>query len=134
MTNPSSMRQGVVYLPEEKADVGFVTLRKTAQHYSPTTRYNDYAISPTLFHWESQSTTTAASPTGQRYQHHQEQGTTMNLFIGESKEGLLGAPPYTYAGPVTYVSHEGDRPMRITWRLTHALPPDILHAARIVAG
>lgn len=134
MPNPSSMRQGVVYLPDEKADLAFITLRKTEQHYSPTTRYNDYALSPTLFHWESQSTTSADSPTGQRYQHQQEQDSTFHLFIRESKQGLLGAPPYTYAGPATYVSHEGSRPMRVTWRLTHPLPPALLHAARIVAG
>lgn len=134
MPNPSSMRQGVVYLPEADADLFFVTLRKTEQHYSPTTRYNDYALSPTLFHWESQSTTTSASPTGQRYQHHRDRGTTVHLFLRESKDGLLGAPPYTYAGPANYVSHQGDRPMRITWHLDHPLPPDLLHTARIVTG
>lgn len=29
--------------------------------------YRVYAISPDLFHWESQSTTSVQSPTGQRY-------------------------------------------------------------------
>jgi hypothetical protein len=31
--------------------------------FSPTTRYRDLALGPSLFHWLSQSTTTAASPT-----------------------------------------------------------------------
>jgi hypothetical protein len=32
--------------------------------------YDDYAINSTLFHWQSQSTTSVDSPTGQRYIHH----------------------------------------------------------------
>jgi len=40
----------------------FVTLDKSEREYSPTTLYKDYAISPTQFHWESQSTTTQLSP------------------------------------------------------------------------
>ncbi len=30
------------------------TLDKSDGDFSPTTRYRDYAISPTLIHWESQ--------------------------------------------------------------------------------
>ena len=60
----------------------------------------------------------------------------MQLFVRESKEadGDLGAPPYLYAGPITYQHHNGDRPMRILWRLQHPLPADIFHAARVVAA
>ena len=29
--------------------------------------YKDYAISPELFHWESQNATSPTSPTGKRY-------------------------------------------------------------------
>jgi hypothetical protein len=110
-----------------------VTLRKTERHYSPTTMYQDRAISPSLFQWESQSTTSTASPTGQRYLHHRALGTTVHLFIRESKEadGDLGAPPYLYAGPATYVRHSNDRPIQILWSLDTDLPADIFHAARI---
>ena len=31
----------------------------------------------------------------------------------------------------TYVSHTGDRPMRIIWKLDHELPADVFHAARV---
>ena len=30
-----------------------------------------------------------------------------------------------------YVSHAGDRPMRILWHLKHSLPADDFHAARV---
>ena len=136
MANPSSMRQGVFHFDSERADAFFVTLRKTERHYSPTTLYQDYAISPRLFHWESQSTTTERSPTGQRYVHHERLGSSVHLFLRETKEadGLLGPPAYLYAGTIRYVSHESERPLRIIWRLDHDLPADLFHAARVAAG
>ena len=56
--------------------------------------------------------------------------------VRETKEpdGDLGAPPYLYAGPMTYQRHSGDRPMRILWHLDHPLPADIFHAARVAAA
>lgn len=135
-TNPNSMRQGVWHFPDHDADVFFPTLRKSEKHFSPTTMYNDYAISPTLFHWESQSTTAADSPTGRRYRSLRNGDGRAYLFIRESKLeiGQLGAPPYLCAGPVEYVSHEGSRPMRILWKLDNALPADLFQAAKVVAG
>ena len=49
-----AMREGVLYLPTLHADLFMVTLQKTETDYSPTTMYEDYAISDTLFHWQSQ--------------------------------------------------------------------------------
>ncbi|BCJ53496.1 helicase [Actinoplanes sp. NBRC 14428] len=136
LEDPSNIREGVKWVPAEKADVFFVTLTKTEQHYSPTTMYQDMAITETLFQWESQSTTSSASATGQRYIHHRRLGSSVHLFIREVKnaDGDLGAPPYLYAGPMTYVRHTGDRPMRIEWQLTHPLPADVYHAARLMAA
>lgn len=134
--NPNSVRQGVKFVEDERADLFFVTLRKTERHYSPTTMYQDRAITSALFQWESQSTTSQASPTGRRYINHRQLGTSVHLFVRESKEpdGDLGAPPYLYAGPASYVSHTGDRPMRIIWRLDHELPAELFLAARVAAG
>ncbi|MFC0007349.1 DUF3427 domain-containing protein [Micromonospora siamensis] len=136
MSNPGSLREGVKWLPDEQADLFFVTLVKSQQHYSPTTMYADRAITDRLFQWESQSTTSAASATGQRYIHHAERGSTVHLFVRETKvaDRDLGAPPYLYAGPMTYQEHSGERPMRIIWRLTHPLPADMYAAARTIAA
>ena len=136
IANPSNVREGVKWVPDEQSDLFFVTLTKTERHYSPTTMYQDRAITSELFQWESQSTTSTASSTGQRYVHQAQRGSTVHLFVRESKEtdGDLGAPPYLYAGPMTYTQHSGDRPMRILWHLTHALPADIFRAARVAAG
>jgi superfamily II DNA or RNA helicase/HKD family nuclease len=133
---PAAIRQGVHYFADERADVFFVTLRKSEEHYSPTTRYNDYAQSPLLFHWESQSTTPERSVTGKRYVSHDTEGSTVHLFIRENKveDGGLGAPPYLYAGPAHYVSHKWERPMKILWRLEHDLPGELFHVAKVAAG
>ena len=124
---------GVRWVPGDRADVFFVTLLKTEAHFSPTTMYADHAISPSLFQWESQSTTAEKSPTGQRYINHSDLGSSVHLFVRETKtaDGTLGTPPYLYAGPMTYVSHTGERPMRILWQLQHALPADVFHAAKV---
>ncbi|MBM7808306.1 superfamily II DNA or RNA helicase [Geodermatophilus bullaregiensis] len=124
---------GVRWVPGDRADVFFVTLQKTEAHFSPTTMYADHAITPTLFQWESQNATAERSATGQRYVNHREMGTSVHLFVRESKtaDGTLGTPPYLYAGPMSYVSHTGERPMRILWQLDHALPADVFHAAKV---
>ncbi|MER5703841.1 DUF3427 domain-containing protein [Micromonospora sp. NPDC002296] len=136
MSNPGSLREGVKWLPAERADLFFVTLVKSERHYSPTTMYADRAITDRLFQWESQSTTSSASTTGQRYVNHEKQGSTVHLFVRETRvpDRDLGAPAYLYAGPMAYREHTGDRPMRIVWELTHPLPADMYSAARTIAA
>ncbi|MFI6758978.1 DUF3427 domain-containing protein [Micromonospora sp. NPDC050417] len=134
--DPELVREGVKWVEAERADIFLVTLRKSEKHYSPTTMYADRAITPELFQWESQSTTSSASPTGQRYVNHAKRGSSVHLFVRETKDrdGDLGVPPYLYAGPMTYEHHTGDRPMRIVWRLDQPLPAGIFHAARVAAA
>lgn len=136
MPNPGSVREGVKWLESEAADVLFITLQKTEAHYSATTMYEDRAITPDLFQWESQNATSPESPTGRRYIEHRERGSRVHLLIRETKaqDGKLGAPPYLYAGTARYVSHAGSRPMKITWKLDHPLPADIFRAARVATG
>ncbi|WP_435872440.1 DUF3427 domain-containing protein [Micromonospora humida] len=136
MTNPGSLREGVKWLEAEQADLFFVTLVKSEQHYSPTTMYADRAITDRLFQWESQSTTSESSPTGQRYVHHAARGSTVHLFVRETRvpDRDLGAPAYLYAGPMTYRQHSGERPMRIVWELATPLPADLYAAARTIAA
>ncbi|WP_458317233.1 DUF3427 domain-containing protein [Mycolicibacterium brisbanense] len=128
---PATMREGVAWCPTVNADAFLITLKKSDTDYSPTTMYRDFALSPELFHWESQSTTSAASPTGQRYIHHRERGSHILLFVRETKKSALGdGAPYIFLGPADYVSHEGDRPIAITWRLRQAMPTEVYLGAR----
>jgi hypothetical protein len=119
-------REGVLWHEPSQTDLLFVTLRKSEALFSPSTRYRDLALGPALFHWESQSTTTAASPTGQRYIHHASRGSRVLLFVREHRkqDGRPGAPtePFVCLGFATYESHEGERPMAIRWRLEREIP------------
>lgn len=123
---PSTVREGVKYLPDKRMDVFFVTLNKSDKEYSPTTMYNDYSVSDTLFHWQSQSTTSADSPTGQRYIHHVEMGSHILLFVREYKNCGFGVASYTFLGEAEYVSHEGSCPMNVLLRLKKAIPAKYL--------
>lgn len=127
---PSTMREGVVYIEAHNVDAFFITLKKTESQYSPTTMYRDYPISRTLFHWESQSRTTVASPTGQRYLNG---SSTVLLFARLEQQGAFGTAPYLCLGPATYVRHEGERPIAIVWRLQHPIPTQFMAAASAVA-
>lgn len=124
---PSSVREGVKYLPDKKMDLFFITLNKSNKDYSPTTMYKDYSINQWLFHWQSQSTTSEDSPTGQRYIRHKEKDNRILLFVRESKKDSFGrTAPYTYLGAAEYVQHEGSRPMSITWKLHSPIPAKYL--------
>jgi superfamily II DNA or RNA helicase/HKD family nuclease len=127
---PATMREGVARCEAVNTDAFLITLKKSDTDYSPTTMYRDFALSPDLFHWESQSTTSSASPTGQRYIHHRERGSQILLFVRETKTNALGSAPYIFLGPADYVSHEGERPMAITWRLRQAMPMEVYLGAR----
>ncbi|CAK6694951.1 DUF3427 domain-containing protein [Synechococcus sp. CBW1107] len=90
--------------------------------FDETTRCDDYAISPQEFHWESQSLTREASATGQRYIHHRERGSRVLLFVREENKRGGVTLPFLCLGFADYVSHEGERPMAIRWRLQRAIP------------
>ncbi|MGM9959788.1 MAG: DUF3427 domain-containing protein [Allobaculum sp.] len=128
---PSNMREGVTWLKDKKIDVFFVTLNKSDKDYSPTTLYEDYSINDRYFHWQSQSTVSPESKTGQRYIHHKKLGSKIMLFVRDyKKDRFYGsdapASPYTYLGTANYVRHEGSRPMSITLKLDEPIPAKYL--------
>ena len=120
--NPRTSREGVLHVPDRKLDVFFADINKSERDFSPSTMYEDYAITDKLFHWQSQSNTGDTSPVGQRYINHTEQGYTPLLFIRDRKKLTNGlTSPYYYAGPLKYVRHEGSKPISFVWELEHAL-------------
>jgi hypothetical protein len=128
------LREGVKYDSTTRSDLFFVTLEKSEKHYSPTTRYRDYALSPTLFHWESQSTTSVTSPTGRRYLQQREHGGRAFLFVRERKKDGSLTQAYTFLGPADYESHSGDRPIAIVWRLRTPMPADLFQQAKVAVA
>jgi hypothetical protein len=132
---PPQVREGVKYVPDAATDLFFVTLKKSDRDYSPTTMYRDYAMSRELFHWESQATQGAGTPSIRRYVEHAERGHTIMLFVRARKRGPDGgAPPYYCLGPARYVESTGDRPVAFTWRLETPMPEELFEVARSVAA
>jgi superfamily II DNA or RNA helicase/HKD family nuclease len=111
---------GVYWAKEANADLLAFTLDKTSGHFSPTTRYRDYAISRDLVHWESQSVTRADGETGQRYRAATG-GASIMLFARLRSDERA----FHFLGPARYESHEGELPMAVTWRLGRSLPGDL---------
>jgi superfamily II DNA or RNA helicase len=122
-------RSGVYPAKEAAADLLAFTLDKTSGKFSPTTRYRDYAINPELIHWQSQSTTRADSETGLRYQRHAELGTSVMLFARLRTDDRA----FWFLGPATYVRHESELPMSVTWKLEYRLPGDLFASFRAAA-
>lgn len=108
---------GILKLDQQQRELLLVTLDKSGAGFSPTTRYRDYAMSRSLFHWETQSTASVSRPSGQRYLGSPANGWTFHLFVRPQPDTA-----YAYLGPVRYLRHEGDRPIAITWELEHEMP------------
>ena len=127
---PASIREGVKYLDSANSDtvtkptdIFLVTLNKSQKEYSDTTLYEDYSIDRHLFHWQSQSTTTPESKTGQRYLSQRETGGIVLLFVRSAKQDAYrNAMAYTFLGTAKIGSHEGSQPISIIYRLDHPIP------------
>jgi superfamily II DNA or RNA helicase/HKD family nuclease len=131
---PKVTQGGILWVPQARSDVFFIDLHKAERDYSPTTMYRDYAINRELFHWESQSRQTPGQPSVQRYINHQAQGTGVLLFVRERRTFELGTQSFAFLGSVTYVQHQGERPVAFTWRLSHPMPEALFESARSVAA
>lgn len=132
---PGHFREGVKWCDGIRTDALFVTLEKDEKDFSPETRYKDYALNDSLFHWESQNQTSEISPTGVRYQTHREKDTHVLLFVRRYKKTDIGGPqPWMLLGPAEYVKHTGSNPMAIVWKVLHQIPADVLTYSSIAAG
>ncbi|MBS1613467.1 MAG: DUF3427 domain-containing protein, partial [Bacteroidetes bacterium] len=122
----SPIREGVGVNKEHNIETLFVTLEKAEKDFSPTTRYEDYALSPNLFHWQSQNAVNAEGSRGLSYINHIKQGRRILLFVRERNEDEYGnTMGFVFLGEVFYKEHYGSKPMSITWKLKDAIPPYI---------
>jgi hypothetical protein len=111
-----------------------VTLNKSDKDFSPSTQYEDYAISEKIFHWQSQNKTAPESSVGISYIKHKENQKNLLLFVREEKRDNYGfTNPYHFLGSVDYISHSGSKPMSINWKLEEPMPPYLWKAAAKMA-
>jgi hypothetical protein len=130
---PNLIREGVKFDEATRSDLFFVILNKAEKATRPP-RATATSPSRQLFYWESQSTTTVRSPTGQRYLKHRENGTNVLLFVRAAKSEAGRTQPYVFIGPAEFESHAGDRPIAITWRLRLPMPAALFKDAKVAAG
>lgn len=130
------IQTGVHHVQRRGLDLLFITLEKSEQHYTPTTLYDDYPMSPTRFHWESQSTCHEDTPTGRRYlAATPEAKHRVLLFVRQRPSTDRGETmPYVHLGPGTYSVHRGNRPMQIEWDLIHPMPMWLYQETKRAAG
>ncbi|MFN7134455.1 MAG: DUF3427 domain-containing protein, partial [Myxococcales bacterium] len=128
-------KEGLLFRPQQGVfaiggfDALMVTLDKKSKSAVPHLQYEDYAISPRLFHWESQASTLRDDPKGRRHLSDEVRPLLFVREINKDERGLGVA--YRYLGLVRRVDDEGERPIRITWSLEEAeLPADLLERSR----
>ena len=128
-TASPEFREGVKYFEDKKTDIFLINLNKSEKEFSPSTMYDDFAISETLFQWQSQSQDREASSKIQRYIHHKSTDNQISLFAREFKHLASDhtyTAPYVFLGNADYVSHKGSQPVTFIWRLHVPIRSDFL--------
>lgn len=120
----SSNREGVAFSAERNTELLFVTLNKSEKDFSPTTLYEDFAISENLFHWQSQNAVRPDRGKGLSYIEHQANNKRILLFIREKNEDEFGnTMSFVFIGEGNITEHYGSNPMSIKWELNEPMPP-----------
>lgn len=124
---------GTQYNAERKFAMVFVTLKKSDNEYSPSTLYEDYAISQSQFHWQSMNKVTKASAEGQRIVQQNSNGWKYILFVRDSKQDEYNnTNAYYCLGLMDYHSSHGERPMNVVWDMHNEIPGFILESAKTI--
>jgi superfamily II DNA or RNA helicase len=119
----SSNREGVAENKSLNTELLFIDLIKSEEDFSPTTLYDDYAISETLFHWQSQNQTRNDSGKGLTYINHQKLGKRILLFVREKANNQFSNTiGYVFIGEAKFKENEGSKPMSIKWELNEPMP------------
>ena len=122
---------GILHFPPPmRAYVLLVTFQKTEREFSPTTMYADYPISRELLHWESQSTTSQQSDTGQNLINHRARGYTILVFVRTTKRQSGVTVPFTYLGPADVETYQHERPISVVWKLRSLMPASVFEENR----
>jgi superfamily II DNA or RNA helicase len=120
----SNNREGCANNIKQNTEILFVDLIKSEKDFSPTTLYQDYAISDTLFHWQSQNASRPDRGKGLSYIQHKELGKIILLFVREQNENeFKNTMSYVFVGKGDISDYYGSKPMSITWELKEPLPP-----------
>ena len=135
LARKSSAREGVERNRQLNVEAMFVDIIKNREEGS-TTDYDDKALTPYLFQWDTQNRVRPDSNEGQAYIN---QTQTMLLFVREQKnfvEDRSRTMGYVYLGRVTlsdwkYKNLGTRMQMQIRWNMIEPIPGSVMHFARI---
>lgn len=120
----SSNREGNFDNKELNTELLFINLIKSEKDFSPTTLYEDYAISDTLFHWQTHNAASPDTERGLGYINHLNSGKRILLFVRERNTDEFGnTMGYVFIGDASITDYYGAKPMSIKWRLKEPMPP-----------
>jgi hypothetical protein len=123
LENKPSYREGVAYSKEKNAEILFVTLNKSEVDFSPTNLYKDFAISETIFEWQTQNSARPDKGKGYEYINHKINGKKILLFVRErSEDEFQNTMGFVFLGEVNLKDHYGEKPMSIKWELNEPMP------------
>jgi hypothetical protein len=111
------MSEGLLNIEQLKLQLLFVTLDKK-EGFHERVAYHDYAISPELFHWQSQNSAGETTPAGRRYIESPGNDWRFQLFVRETTDH-----PFIALGPA-YLEGipTGSKPMSMVWKLERPIP------------
>jgi len=130
-SSPGQIGTGVVHFRDEKAVALLMTFQKSEKEFSPSTMYEDYPISRTKVHWQSQNATTPDSPAGQRLTHHSDLGYKILIFARNTKKEFNVTLPFTFLGQANLARHHGSRPITCEWDLGNPMPWDLFDQGKV---
>jgi superfamily II DNA or RNA helicase len=116
-------REGNLEIDHINTELLFINLIKSAEDFSPTTMYDDYAISETLFHWQSHNAYRPDKGKGLSYIKHFANNKKILLFIREKANDENGNTlGYVFIGEGVFKETEGSKPMNVKWDLKEPIP------------
>ncbi len=119
----SSNREGVAENKNLNTELLFIDLIKSDEDFSPTTMYNDYAVSDLLFHWQTQNSARPDIGKGLSYIKHKELNKQVLLFVREKAVDQFGnTMGYVFLGKGNLKDYYGSKPMSINWELNEPMP------------
>lgn len=119
----SSNREGAAENKKLNTEILFINLIKSEEDFSPTTMYEDYAISETLFHWQSHNAYGPETKKGLSYINHIKDNKKIMLFVREKANDENGNTlGYVFIGEANFIETEGSKPMSIKWELNEPMP------------
>jgi hypothetical protein len=119
----SSNREGAAENSSINTEILFINLIKSEEDFSPTTMYDDYAISERLFHWQTHNAYRPEIGKGLSYIEQASNRKIVLLFVRErAKDENGNTMGYVFVGEGKFQSSEGSKPMSINWELKEPIP------------